>query len=149
MSLLTTIAKDASILRATPTGRLNVAIVPIPFAEPLAVPPLPPARVVTVPIACAEAWGSSTINTASSRARSDNRILGRFARAVGLGQRRCNATDRAVVDTELACSRSMQKIDDVNKDAITVSRQKYINAIISLTVYFIIEHRDNVYGMIV
>ena len=34
----------------TPTGRLNVAEVPTPFAEPLAVPPLPPASVVTVPI---------------------------------------------------------------------------------------------------
>ena len=106
---------------------MNVAIVPTPFAEPLAVLPLPPARVLTVPIVCAEAWGSSTTDTTSSRTRSDNTMLDRFARAMGLGQRRCNTTDRVVVvvvvATDLACSRCMHEIDDVNREATTVSRQ--------------------------
>ena len=106
-------------------------------------PPLPPARVVTVPVACAEAWGNS--RTESSRARSDNTMLDRFARAIGLGQRRCKTTDRVVVAMDLACSRSMHKIDDVKKDAITVSRQRWIE--MQSYPHFIMEH--NVYSSMI
>ena len=52
---LTMIAKDPFVLRAMPCGWLKATPVPTPFAEPLV--PAWPASVVTIPIACAEAWG--------------------------------------------------------------------------------------------
>ena len=53
-TILTTRAKVPLALRAT-QGRLNVAAVPTPSADPLVVPPAPPASVVTITTGGAEA----------------------------------------------------------------------------------------------